>query len=225
MAKEEKKDKFGEMIDMYKTESSVDGKKKREEMERRIHDTIEQAAMKYLIKKRGEHETEKGTPKSYSIEGHDEAHEMVVEMAKSVVKHKYPGIDVKLLGEQHLMELLDAAVGHQGYAHQFISHLADHGHNVLNDRQYTQIKGAVASHLSDMKLNHAKNYLTHNKDKRGDIEDLVNKELGIHEKELKKGLKQESVVEHLGAAYEGSLTKEYVEMKYPGHFKKAKPKK
>lgn len=230
--KEEPKSKFDEYLETYKKESSVEGKTKREETERRAHDAIEQSAIKYLIKKRGKHEAEEGTPKTYSLESHDEAHEFVLEMAKSILKHRFPGMDKKglesLLKDEHfLMQMFDDAVGQRGAAYTLVSHLRDHPDDVLNNRMYTQFRDALADHVANYKHAHAQQYLISNEDKRDDIEKLVNKELDDagHGKELRKGLKQQNLVQHLGAAYEGNLTKPYVHKLYKTHFKKKPEKK
>ena len=229
MTKKEKeaKPRFNEYIDTYKKESSVEGKNKREEMERRTHDGIEQSLTKYLIKKRGKHETEEGTPKTYSLESHDEAHEFVLEMARSILKHKYPkmnkdGLDGLLKDESYLMELLDSIAGERGAAYRLVSHLREHPDDVMNNKMYQEFRDALTSHVANYKHAHAQQYLVNNEEKRGDIETLVNKELGSegHEKELRKGLKQHNLVQHLGAAYGGNLTKPYVEKAYKSHFKK-----
>jgi len=166
---DEKKNTLDKMLDMYKSETTVTGRDKRELRQQQIHDTIDNAARKFLIRKRGADESDNTVPKTYDIESHDEAHEMVLEIAKSVIKHKFPKINVKDLDEHHLFELFDSATGRQGYAHTLIAELADTGKNVLNSDDYKQAKNAVAHHLSHQRFYHARNYLSTNKEARGKI--------------------------------------------------------
>jgi hypothetical protein len=229
------KSRLDKALDDFKYGHSVKGRKEIRDAEAAISHAIHQGALSYLSKIHGK--TDEGAPKKFDIEGPDQAHEMVLEMAKAVVQHKYKGMDKKGLehitkNEHLLMEEMDhalEAVGERGGAHGLIGHFADHGDNVTSSDKYTSIRDGTAKHIANAKHQHAANYLVTSTQHREKIENIVNDELakqGHKEKVLRKGLAQHNVVQHLGAAYAKSLSPDYVEGKdrYANHFAKKKDK-
>lgn len=228
----EKTSKFEEILETYKTEASLKGAEKREEKQRRLTDVIESNVLKFLIKKNGKSDEEEGTPKSYKLNGSDDAHELVLEIGKSVLKQKFPKLNKEAIAElakdEHfLMSTIDEAMGRQGYAHQLVKSFADYGGNITSHAEYDKIKKHLAYEVSHKKYIHAKQSLTHNTEKRSDIEKLVNKALEAHGKHVKATVTQEELVEHLGNMYHegGKFNESYVQKEYVKHFKNApKPK-
>jgi len=234
---DDKKDKsrLDKALDDFKYGHSVKGSKEVRDAEAAISHAIHQGALSYLTKLHGK--TEDGAPKKFDIEGHDQAHEFVLEMAKAVVQHKYKGMNKQGLehitkNEHLLMEEMDHAldaIGQRGGAHALITHFADKGDNVTSSDKYTNVRDGAAKHIATAKHQHAADYLVNATQHREKIENIVNDELakqGHKEKTLRKGLAQHHVVQHLGAAYAKGLTPDYVEGKnlYATHFAKKKDK-
>ncbi len=229
MGKEkEKKSKLDEMLGIYKTESAIGSEERREMDAKKIEDYIEDNVLKYLTKKHGS-DKELGTPNKYSINGHDEAHEIVIEMAKAALRKKglSAGAVAELAkNEALLLDQFDIAVGRKGYAHDIAAALAENPENITTNRQYLGIKQALGQHCANHKLDHAKSYLEKNLDARGKIEGIVNSAASTHGKEVKK-VSQERLVQHLGASYRGNgaLEHSYVQKDYKADFKGLPKKK
>jgi hypothetical protein len=231
MAEKEKKSKFEEVLDTYQTESSIEGTQRRNDMMQEMNDLIDMSVRQFLIKKNGEGK-KKGLPKSYKIAGHDDAHELVLEIGKSVLEHKFPKLNADAIkelmkDEGFVLGVIDDAVGHKGYGHQLAATFAELNGNVTGSDEYKDIRKRVSGNVANQKYLHAKTYLTHNAEKRGDIEKIVNKALGEHGKVVRATVNQGQLVEHLGNVYHegGKLNKSYVEDAYAKHFKAAPKEK
>lgn len=231
MAKPEQKTRFDKELDVYKTGSTVSGKKKRRDDEQAARHAIHQAAIGYLSKKHGK--TDDGAPKKFDIDSHDDAHDFVLEMAKAYVKQKFKGMNKEGLehimkNEHLLMEQFDQVLGGAGASYQQITHFSEQGDNVVNQDEYKQMLDGAASNAAHGRYVHSQRYLANATDKRDKIEGIVNKMLAEqgHAKEVNKAINQGNLVRHLGTGYSKGLTEEYVAGKnlYATHFKN-KPKK
>jgi len=219
MGKENKKEShFDRYHRIFKEEHSLKRQEEREDDEQHISSSIDDVTVSALKDMRGEHARWKGKPKSYSVNTHEEAHDLVVRIGRQYMKHA--GIpDVK--DDHMVLKHIDMALGQPGASQQMIAQFRDYSGNLMKHQAYEQLKKSLADDAANGKLNAARDYIASDTDNRSKLEDALNKAAAEQGVQIVKNLNGHKLASHLGNAYagEGKLTAAYVKKHYRKDFK------
>jgi hypothetical protein len=212
------------MLADYKTEC-FDNADEREDKKSEVMDEINTATRKYLVQKRGEHATRKGSPKSFHLKSHEEANELVKEIGRALYKHMHPhttDAQLKKLADHQLMAAIDQAT-EKGYATRLVRTFSKQRRNITRSQAYNETSEAAGDAVADAKLNYIEGYLVTAEEHRKKIAGEVDKFAGEHGRAVKDGVGLPQLVGHLKSGYsQGKLTANYVKRAQREDFKAKK---
>lgn len=212
------------IIDSYHADTD-EARGKREDVEA---ETIAQASKledveaSYLVKKRGEHASNKGRPKRYKIENKEEAAELINLLALEGIKKEYGN---------------DAAKSYEKDPHKISAYLAGKGvdyHGLLLQvmekpskfrtlEEYQKFKQNLVSIDTLVEQRYVRTLLSKHPEHYQNLVKSTNERISPQNVEISSGLEGEDVLGHYINAVRKSINGEYIS-EHHTHFKK-KPKK
>ncbi|MBR9690399.1 hypothetical protein GOV08_01820 [Candidatus Woesearchaeota archaeon] len=202
------------------TEEATD---KREAIEVKKHNTmqaLDNILQNYLIEKRGEHETIKGTPKEHFVKSHEEAEELLSKMADEAFRQRYGDEALENADKDHIIDYFDKRTqdlgGYIGIKKQMIG----------NKKFLSAVKSELferIKYVDEIETNSlAKKVLTIDEKHHDAVKSHANEHLSKHGREVKHDADIGTVVRDiLPDIYETGGRLQNIK-NYDSHFKKHK---